>query len=387
MSKQDSVARELEKVRQHADVLARLAYLASWKTPSEGLLDAAVALVANAVEVQHVKILRYRSWAGDLIVEAGTGWRAGVVGSATFATALSSPPGRAYQTGQPVVIVDLRAAKDFRASPILLEHGIVSLLNVPLQIEGAAWGVLEADSTEPRDFSVDTQNFLMTAGWIIASGIRREQVAQAHSDAVIQVVEGNRKHQLLLEEMQHRVKNNFQTILAMIAIQGGRLDVDGAQSALRNIADGIMAMSLAHNQLAPSQHGEAVHLPTYLRALAANIQQPLESITIEVKADEIQAPIETAVPLGLIVNELVTNSVKHAYGEGGGGIFVELWTGPGKGEARLAVFDHGRGVDGAKTGGVGLKLVEALARQIRANISRRDSEIGTGYTIVFNPDG
>jgi two-component sensor histidine kinase len=367
--------------------LARLAYLASSKTPSEGLLDAAAALVANAVEVQHVKILRYRPWAGDLIVEAGTGWRAGVVGSATFATALSSPPGRAYQTGQPVVIVDLRAAKDFRASPILVEHGIVSLLNVPLQIEGAAWGVLEADSTERRDFSVDTQNFLMTAGWIIASGIRRGQVSQAHADAAVQVVEGNRRHQLLLEEMQHRVKNNFQTILAMIAIQGGRLDADGAQSALRNIADGIMAMSLAHNQLAASQHGETVHLPTYLRALAANIQQPLESITIEVKADEIQAPIETAVPLGLIVNELVTNSVKHAYGEGGGGIFVELWTGPGKGEARLAVFDHGRGADGAKTGGVGLKLVEALARQIRANISRRDSEIGTGYTIVFNPDG
>ena len=387
MSKHDSVRRELAKVRQHADVLARLAYLAGSKTPSEGLLDAAAALVANAVEVEHVKILRYRSWAGDLLLEAGTGWRPGVVGSATFATALSSPPGRAYQTGQPVVIVDLGAAKDFRASPILVEHGIVSLLNVPLQIDDAAWGVLEADSTEARDYSVDTQNFLMTAGSIIASAIRREQVAQAQADAVVQVAEGNRKHQLLLEEMQHRVKNNFQTILGMIAIQGSRLDNDGAQSALRKITDGIMAMSLAHNQLAPSQHGETVHLPTYLRALAANIQQSLESITIEVRADEIRASIEKAVPLGLIVNELVTNSVKHAYGEDGGAIFVELWTGPGKGEARLAVFDHGRGVDGAKAGGVGLKLVEALARQIRANVSRRESEIGTGYTVVFSPDG
>jgi two-component system, sensor histidine kinase PdtaS len=94
--------------------------------------------VGNAIEVEHVKILRYRPLTGDLILEAGTGWREGVVGSATFPIALSSPPARAYQTGQPVVIPDIRIAKDYQASPILLDHGIVSLLNVPLQIDGAA---------------------------------------------------------------------------------------------------------------------------------------------------------------------------------------------------------------------------------------------------------
>ena len=218
MTEQENTARELEKVRQHAGVLAELAYLASMKTPAEGLLEAAVALVANAVDVDHVKILRYRPATGDLILDAGTGWRPGVVGSATFAIALSSPPGRAFQTGQPVVITDLRVEKGYKISPILMDHGIISLINVPLQIDGAAWGVLEADSTERREYAVDTQNFLVTAGWIIASGIRREQVAQAHTDALVLHAEGNRRAVLLLEEMQHRVKNNFQTILAMIAI-------------------------------------------------------------------------------------------------------------------------------------------------------------------------
>jgi two-component system, sensor histidine kinase PdtaS len=300
MTTPDGAAGELTKVRQHADVLSRLAYLASARTPSEGLLDAAVTLVGNAIEVEHVKILRYRPLTGDLILEAGTGWREGVVGSATFPIDLTSPPGRAFQTGQPVVIPDIRKAKDYQASPILLDHGIVSLLNVPLQIDGAAWGVFEADSTQPCNYSADTQDFLMTAGWIVASGIRREQVARAHTDALALAADGNRKSQLLLEEMQHRVKNNFQTILAMIAIQGGQVDRQGGPSVLQKIAEGIMAMSLAHNQLAPSQRGEAVHLPTYLRALAANIQQPLERITVEVKADEILVPIEKAIPLGLI---------------------------------------------------------------------------------------
>ena len=386
MSKQGDAERDLDKVRRHAEVLSRLAYLASAKTPSEGLLDAACVLVANAVEVDHVKVLRYRPSIGDLLLEAGVGWRDGVVGSATFPIALSSPPGRAYQTGQPVVIADLRGVQTFQASPILLEHGIVSLLNVPLQIDGAAWGVLEADSTEARDFSVDTQEFLMSAGWILASGIRREQVAQAHTDALVAAADGSRKSQLLLEEMQHRVKNNFQTILALISIQGGRVKDVQAQSTLQKIADGIMAMSLAHNQLAPAQGGKAVHLPTYLRALVANIQQPLERITIEVKSDEIEAPIEKAVPLGLIVNELVTNSVKYAYGPSGGGIFVGLWVGPGKGEARLVVFDNGGGIDPAKPGGSGLKLVEALVKQIRGSLARTSTDSGTRDVITFSLD-
>lgn len=384
MTSHVDIAHDLKKVRQHADVLAKLAYLASAKLPSEGLLDAAVVLVANAVEVDHIKLLRYRRGAGDLILEAGTGWREGVVGCATFPISLSSPPGRAYQTGQPVVIADLRTAEDYQTSPILAEHGIVSLVNVPLQIDGAAWGVLEADSTEPCDFSIDTQEFLMTAGWILASGIRREQVAQAQTDALAQAADDHRKSLLLLEEMQHRVKNNFQTILAMISIQGGRMNDDEGRSTLGKIADGIMAMSLAHNQLSPSQHGEAVQLPTYLRALVTNIQQPLERVTIEVKADEIHAPIEKAVPLGLIVNELVTNSVKHAYGENGGGIFVELWIGPGKGEARLVVFDNGGGIDPAKPGGSGLNLVNSLVRQIRGSIVRETSKRGTRVSIIFS---
>jgi two-component sensor histidine kinase len=386
MSRQDD-AGDLKKVRTHADVLAKLAYLASAKTPSEGLFDAAVILVANAIEVDHVKILRYRPASGDLIMEAGTGWRDGVVGSATFSAGLSSPPGRTDQTGQPVVIEDLGKAKGFVPSPVLADHGIVSLLNVPLQIDGAAWGVFEADSTEKCDFSADTQEFLMTAGWIIASGIRREQVEQAHSTAAILAADGSRKVQLLLEEMQHRVKNNFQTVLAMIAIQGGRLEDESGQSALQKIADGIMAMSLAHNQLAPSQEGETVHLPTYLRALANNIQQPLERITVEVKADEINVAIEKAVPIGLIVNELVTNSVKHAYGEAGGGIFVEMLVGPSKGEARLIVYDNGSGIDTAKPGGSGLKLVEALVRQIRGRIVRTSSNSGVRDEVTFGLEG
>ena len=108
---------DLEKLRRHQQVLVELSHVASQKLPSENLLTHTVAQVARAVEVDHVKILRYRPETGDLIAEAGTGWRPGVVGHATFGADLASPPGLAFQTGQPVVIPNIDEADDFRISP------------------------------------------------------------------------------------------------------------------------------------------------------------------------------------------------------------------------------------------------------------------------------
>ena len=102
------------------------------------------------------KSLRYRRREADLLIAAGFGWKEGVVRSATLSADLRSPPGRSFQTAQPVVIKNFQAQDDFIHSGLLQDHGIVSLVNVPVLIEGAAWGVLEVDSTRPRDFSQDT---------------------------------------------------------------------------------------------------------------------------------------------------------------------------------------------------------------------------------------
>lgn len=373
----------ITRVRQHIQSLGELAAIASAKIPAESLLSSAVTLVSNAIEIDHVKILRYRPVPGDLLLEAGVGWRPGVVGSATFPVDFSSAPGRTFQTGQPTIIPNFGATKEFRPAPILVEHGIVSLVNVPIQINGAAWGVLEADSVVARDFSIDTLAFLVAAASILASAIHREQLDQAHARAVAAAAEEGRRSQILLQEMQHRVKNNFQTILAMIAIQKRREPSEAGQAVLSKTADAIMAMSLAHNQLAASQRAETVHLPSYISALATSMQQPLEKVTIDVLADEISTGIEKAMPLGLIINELVTNSVKHAYGPAGGAVKIVLANGPGKGEARLTVSDEGRGMGAAGSGGAGLKLIEALVQQIYGRLTVDSSSKGTTVTIAF----
>ena len=121
---------------------------------------------------------------------------------------------------------------------------------------------------------------------------------------------------VLLREMQHRVKNSFQLILASIAIQKRRHPTEDVVRALEHVASRINAISLAHDQLAPREEGQIVKLPDYLRALCLSIKQQAEGVDIDVQADEMELSIDRAVPLGLILNEAATNSLKHAGGSG-----------------------------------------------------------------------
>src|SRR3954466_15995443 len=184
--------------------------------------------------------------------------------------------------------------------------------------------------------------------------------------------------------MQHRVKNNFQIILASIAIQKRRYSVGDAHRALDHIASRINAISLAHDQLAPREEGQIVKLSDYLRALCLSIKQQAEGVDIDVQADELELSIERAVPLGLILNEVATNSLKHAFGpDAGGRIIVKLVAGVGYGEGRLTVSDNGRGITESNPKGSGLKLIAAVARQIGGSVDQESSDRGTTTSLIF----
>jgi two-component sensor histidine kinase len=375
----------LDKLRLHQEVLREISHLCSQTLPAANLLHDVVVQVSRAVEIDHVKILRYRPESGDLLIEAGVGWRDGVVGHATFSVDLASPPGSAFQTGQPVFIADLPRSKEFRSSSVLAEHGIISVLNVPILVNGAAWGVLEIDSTVHCNFSGDTQIFMMTAAAIVATTLRWQHMAVVHDAAMAKAAFSN-KADMMLGEMQHRVKNNFQTILALITF-GRRGAAPPTETTLSKLADNIIAMSLAHDQLAISQANKSVNLPNYLGTLAARIKKPMDGVIVEVKAEEFEVPVEQAVPLGLIMNELITNAGKHAFdatrSTTKGVIMVELSRGTERGTLRLAVSDNGKGTNFPETGS-GLSLIDGLARQIRGRCERKStSGAGTLTTIIF----
>jgi two-component system, sensor histidine kinase PdtaS len=90
------------------------------------------------VEIHHVKVLQYRPRTSDLLIVAGVGWKEGVVGSATLSADLRSPPGRAFKTAEPVSVHNLPEQGEHVYSDVLKDHRILSLLNVPILMDGAA---------------------------------------------------------------------------------------------------------------------------------------------------------------------------------------------------------------------------------------------------------
>jgi GAF domain-containing protein len=149
-----------DRVREYQRVIEALSRIGPQALTAQQLMQHVTAQVSRATMISRTKVLRYRPEKGDLLVEAGVGWKPGVVGNATLAVDYRSPAGRALQTGAPVTIEDIRETDDFRTPDLLREHGIVAIINVPVLIHGATWGVLEADSTQPGCFDQWDVNFL-----------------------------------------------------------------------------------------------------------------------------------------------------------------------------------------------------------------------------------
>jgi two-component sensor histidine kinase len=371
----------LDKLRRHVRILVDIGRLAGEKADLGRFLDQAVVQIARAVEIHHVKVLQYRPPTSDLLLVAGVGWKEGTVRTATLSADLRSPPGRAFQTAEPVSIRNFTEQEELVRSDFLKEHGIVSVANVPILINGAAWGVLEVDSTRPRDFTEDTTDFLTAAAAFIGTVLHHNARPDEEARLLAAAAQAH-KREILLREMQHRVKNNFQLVLSSISIQKRRYHDPAVHRALDHVASRINAISLAHDQLAPRQEGQTVRLSNYIRALCSAIRQQVEEVDLDVECDELEMSIDRALPVGLILNETAMNSIKHAFGPEGGSIKVTLVGGIGYGEARLTVSDNGRGFQNPNEHGSGLKLISSLARQIGGSI-HQEADKGTTTTLTF----
>lgn len=364
-------------------ILVDLGRLAGQSAGLPHLLDQVVTHVARAVEVSHVKVLEYRATQDDLLIVAGVGWKAGVVGAASLSADMRSPPGRAYQTAEAVTVEDFGVEQNFDPSPLLREHGIVSLCNVPILVDGAAWGVLEVDSTVPRDFTEETFEFLRATAGLVGTWLGRT-LAQAQDAVRIAAALNTAENQAVqLRELQHRAKNNFQLILSSISFERNRAADPAVAAALDKVVARVGAMALAHEQLQVRDGGKVLQLARYLQALCQSIKRQFDRIEIDVVADEVALQIDRAVPLGIILNELVTNAIKHAFDAKGGRIGVELRVGPGPGEARMVVRDNGRGISERAAEGTGLQLVRGLARWAGGDIALASTGAGTTVTIRF----
>lgn len=306
-----------------------------------------------------------------------------MVGNATLPIDVSSPPGRAIQTGRSTTVEDFTKETEYKLSPLLRDHHSVSLINVPIKTDGAVWGVLEADSEKLRHFSEDLSSFLKAVAYLIGAAVKRDRGRKQAEALQAEIAREAARREMPLTEMHHRVKNNFQVIISTLLIQRRRAQADETKHVLQSMSNRVMAISLAHDQLDPRQTAQVVSISSYLGALCRTIGQVAEDIAVETDFDEGAVPVEDAVALGLIVNELLTNSLKHAF-DGPGRVTVAFRVGHGEREGCLCVADDGKGMkQAAREGSSGTTLVEALASQLQGRIEREHPQRGTVVRVFF----
>ena len=187
----------------------------------------------------------------------------------------------------------------------------------------------------------------------------------------------------LLRELYHRTKNNMNVIISMLKLQAREVGDERLKRAYAETEDRIISMSLVHEKLYEAQDLSHINLREYFedltRQLLANYSVPGRPPALSLDMDDVFVAIDTAISCGLIVNELISNSLKYAFPSGRNGeIKIKLRQG-GEGEVELAVSDDGVGLppgfDSKRDGHLGLRLIENLARgRIRAQL-----EIGTDH--------
>jgi two-component sensor histidine kinase len=372
-----------QKALSYQRALAMFTRIVDEPASVPGLLQNAAAQVARITHIEHVKILRYRPDRGDLLVEAGVGWKPGVVGHVCFGADRFSAPGRSMQTGAPVAVEDIANDPEFRYADVLREHSIVSVLNVPIFVDGTHWGVLEVDTVEKTTFAEFEILSLAIFANILGVSLAKDAAQIAATKAASLVNDSKSEAEIMMRELQHRMKNNLQVIVSFLSLQGRESASEEARERIGRVMDRVMAIGLAHDQLSFKKSASSVDMADYLKALCANIDPCRPNLTIDTEFEAVSIPLDRAVPIGLILNELVTNSVKYAFDEDGGVIHVTFRLNETIGEAELCVSDNGRGMGPARVGSLGLRLVESLSRQLGGRLTMPEVPKGTTTVLTF----
>ena len=196
--------------------------------------------------------------------------------------------------------------------------------------------------------------------------------------------------EVLLKEIHHRVKNNLQIISSLFDLQAGETADETVREMFRECRNRVHSMAMIHERLYSAEDLARIDIAHYLRTLTNDlvrsyaVSSPQMALRLEV--DEVFLDVERAIPCGLIVNELVSNALKYAFGQGvGGEILVRLAPGSER-ELMLTVRDNGVGfppeVDFRDTQSLGLRLVNSLVHQLAGEIDMPAGE-GTSFVIRF----
>ncbi|MDZ7683256.1 MAG: histidine kinase dimerization/phosphoacceptor domain -containing protein [Fodinibius sp.] len=199
------------------------------------------------------------------------------------------------------------------------------------------------------------------------------------------------EREVLVKETHHRIKNNLATITGLLELQIMKSDSDEVRDALSESMNRIQSIGSIHEKLYETEGLASITIDTYIKELTEQFGSSVtaldDSTTINFELDLQPVSLKTrqAVPLGLIINELITNAYKHAFDEGNGTVTISC--AENDEQVSLKISDNGKGLpedlDIQQINSLGLKLIETLAKQLEADFSL-SSDNGTHFEMNFS---
>ncbi len=260
---------------------------------------------------------------------------------------------------------------------------LTSFLGVPLKRQDKTYGMIAVGNREDGYGSQEKEALEMIAP-VICEALARHRAEQAVKASLAE-------KEVLLKEIHHRVKNNMQVISSLVDLQANEVNDPAMRDIFQDVIFRVRSMAMIHEKLYQSADLAQVEFSDYVRSLSGYLwrSQKSSAAGIELNLDlkPVLLPVNAAVPCGLILNELFSNALKHAFkGRNGGEVIVSLRKEPG-GKVRMGVRDDGVGlpphIDWEQSRSLGLRIVKTLARQLDAEVEVR-SDPGTRFAILFD---
>ncbi|MPR12215.1 sensor histidine kinase [Microvirga tunisiensis] len=384
-------ADELAYRLRQQQLTARFGLFALKTHDIDALLQEATRTCAEGLHSEFCKIMEFLPAENEFVVRAGVGWKPGVVGAARTGADLESPAGFALKTAQPVISNHLAEETRFRTPRLLVDHGVKRAINVIIQGDGGPFGVLEVDSPIGGRFTEHDLAFMQGFANLLGVAIERQQAEEelrANKTLLQQALEDQ---DVLTREISHRVKNSLQLVAGLLNMQGRASGNDDLRRALADAEARVHTIAQVHDRLWRHNEMRSVNLAEFLGELCVKLRATSSNVTLGCSVDPVIVPTDLAVPLGLLVNELVTNAFKYAYPEGTGEVRVEL-TSDSPERLRLEVSDQGIGLPSdfnpARSRSLGMRLVASLTRQLEGQLEWQDAQPGTRFVLeVSAQDG
>jgi two-component sensor histidine kinase/putative methionine-R-sulfoxide reductase with GAF domain len=267
--------------------------------------------------------------------------------------------------------------------------GLRSFLSVPLVSSGRNIGVMRLSSTKSDAYPGEIVEAVERVASHITPALENARLYEGQKNAEEQVRESLREKEILLQEINHRVKNNLQIISSLLNLQSRDISDERVLRSFQTGQDRIGAMAMVHEKLYQSDDLARIDFEEYLRSLSSSLMSSYgltsRNIDLEINAENVLLGVDTAIPCGVIVNELVSNSLKHAFPEDRDGKIAVSFH-EDDGQYKMVFMDDGVGMPGqldlSCPSTLGLTIVNALIGQLKGTMEL-DTGGGCKISITF----